>query len=172
MKIPSARQARGGQLVFALVFVLFSAFLLFMLDSETRFTSGKQLFSQPRFWPGAAVAGMVLFGIGHLFTRVRQRRDDNLSEVFLWFRSLEYLLWFMAYVYLVPVIGYLFATIIFMFLLTYRLGYRSKKMLLLASLVGFIVVLVFKAGLSVSIPGGAMYEYLPGALRSFMITHF
>lgn len=172
MKIPSTEPARGGQLAFAIVFVLFSSFLLVMLNSETRFTPGKQLFAQPRFWPGAAVIGMVLFGLGHMFARFQHRRHDNISEVFWWLRSIEYLCWFMAYVYAVPVLGYLLATILFMMLLTYRLGYRSKKMLLFAMLVGFVVVLVFKAGLSVSIPGGALYEFLPGSLRSFMLTHF
>ena len=33
-------------------------------------------------------------------------------------------------------------------------------------------VLVFKSMLSVKIPGGEIYEYLPAALRNFMILNF
>jgi len=172
VNLPKTARARGGQLVFALIVVLFATFLLLMLTTETRFTPGKQLFAQPRFWPGAAVIGMLLFSLGYLCSHFRTRSHHTGTELLLWLRSLEYLLWFMAYVYSVPVIGYLLATLVFMLLLVFRLGYRSVKMLSLALVVGLIVVVVFKSGLSVRIPGGAIYEYLPDALRNFMITNF
>lgn len=172
MKLPPSSQSRGGQLVFALVFFVFAVFLLSMLSSETRYSSGKQLFAQPRFWPGAAVLGMVLFGLGHLWNCFKTRGGKVGPELFLWIRSLEYLTWFMAYVFVVPLIGYLLATVVFMVLLVFRLGYRSSRMLIKAAIVGLIVVLIFKTGLAVRIPGGAVYEYLPQALRSFMITYF
>jgi hypothetical protein len=41
-----------------------------------------------------------------------------------------------------------------------------------AVLVALAVVVVFKSFLSVKIPGGAIYEYLPDALRSFFILNF
>jgi len=166
---------RGGRLLFAVLFALFTAFLLSQLTSETRFTPGKQLFAQPRFWPGASVIGMFVFGLGYVISLFINRDDTSggvIHELAQWLKSFEYFAWFMAYVFAVPVVGYLPTTLLFMFLITLRLGYRSKKTITAALLCGFLVVLLFKTGLSVNIPGGAIYEYLPKALRSFMISHF
>ena len=41
-----------------------------------------------------------------------------------------------------------------------------------AAFTGLGIVLVFKAALSVKIPGGAIYEYLPDTLRNFLIVNF
>ena len=43
---------------------------------------------------------------------------------------------------------------------------------MMAAVMGFGIVLLFKTGLSAKIPGAAVYEYLPGALRNFMIANF
>jgi len=37
---------------------------------------------------------------------------------------------------------------------------------------GLSIVLIFKTFLEVKIPGGAIYEFLPNTLRSFMILNF
>ena len=115
---------------------------------------------------------MVLFALGHLVQSWRSRCKGAGREVLTWARALEYLVWFMAYVWAVPVIGYLAATLIFAGLLAVRVGYRAPRQIALALATGFVIVLVFKAGLSVKIPGAAIYEYLPGALRNFMILNF
>ena len=41
-----------------------------------------------------------------------------------------------------------------------------------AGVFAVLVVLIFKSFLQVKIPGAAIYEYLPGALRSFFILNF
>jgi len=116
--------------------------------------------------------GMLLFGLGHVFAVRQKSAQSAMSEVFTWVRAIEYFLWFMLYVVLVPIIGYLFATVFFMVVLAVRQGYRQKSTLLTAAFAAVLVVLVFKTMLSVKIPGGAIYEYLPAALRSFMIVNF
>ena len=45
-------------------------------------------------------------------------------------------------------------------------------MMLAAVLFGLATVVVFKSFLSVKIPGGMIYEYLPGAIRTFFILNF
>ena len=87
-------------------------------------------------------------------------------------KAIEFAGWFLVYVLVVPTIGYLLATLLFCLLLTWRLGYRSKSRLVAAALTGLAVVLVFKSMLSVKIPGGEIYEFLPAALRNFMILNF
>ncbi len=165
------RKGPGG-LLFAALFLAFSLFLLSQLGAETKFSAKGKLFAQPAFWPAVGVFGMVFFGALHVITRWRADIGAELAEGAIWARPLEYLVWFMAYVYAAPQIGYLAATIIFMVLMALRAGYRSAKMLIAAALTGLAIVLIFKTFLSVKIPGGAIYEALPGAIRNFMIVNF
>ncbi len=163
---------RPGGFVFALAFLACALVLLFYLGEETKFSASGKLFAQPRFWPAVGVIGMVGFGALHLVTIWRNRTGRDGLEVVNWVRALEYLAWFMVYVWAVPKIGYLAATILFCVILAVRQGYRAARHLVAAAVLGFAIVLVFKTGLQVKIPGGAVYEYLPGALRNFMIVNF
>ena len=171
MKLPEHSQRPAGTLFLLLLLVLVF-FLLFQIDAETRYSAKGKLFAQPRFWPAVGVGGMALFGLAHLALTFRHRVPGWTTEVITWLRAFEYYGWFMIYVVVVPIIGYLPATLIFMPLLALRQGYRETRTWLLAALVGFGIVLIFKTGLAVKIPGGALYEYLPGALRNFLIVNF
>ena len=71
-----------------------------------------------------------------------------------------------------PLVGYLPVTLVFVPLLSWRMGYRDRRMLGLAVLFALAVVLVFKGFLAVRIPGGAAYEYLPDGVRSLFIQYF
>ena len=164
--------ARPGTVVFSVAFLLFALFLLSQIGAETKPPSGGNIVAQPRFWPAVGVAGMTVFGILHLIAGWRRHGPGWQGEVVAWGRSLEYLGWFMAYVFVVPTIGYLLATIGFTCLLAIRVGYRDSLRLSAAAALGLAVVLIFKTGLSVKIPGGSIYETLPGGLRNFMILNF
>jgi len=88
-----------------------------------------------------------------------------------WFGALEYAGYFLLYVAAVPRLGYLPATLIALPLLTWRLGYRAPRMLIISALFGVTVVVLFKSLLQVKIPGGSVYELLPAAARNFMILY-
>ncbi|MEM7259974.1 MAG: tripartite tricarboxylate transporter TctB family protein [Pseudomonadota bacterium] len=163
---------KAGTTIFAVLFLAFAVFLLMHLDTQTRYSSSGKLFAQPRFWPAAGVIGMSAFGLLYLCTLWREKLTGSAAEIALWIKAVEYLLWFMAYVWLVPIIGYLLATLIFIVLLSIRQGYRTRRQLLTAAATGLGIVLVFKTFLSVKIPGGAIYEWLPATLRNFMIVYF
>ncbi|UYV37956.1 tripartite tricarboxylate transporter TctB family protein [Rhodobacteraceae bacterium D3-12] len=162
-----------GQLLFALVFLVAALLLLSQLGSETKWVKRTKFFAQPRFWPGVAVGGMVLFSVLHLWRLPRKRfKTPDFVEWRIWFYAIEWVLWFLVYVAVVPIVGYLPTTVGFVMLLAWRVGYRSKKMQWISAGFGVAVVLVFKTFLQVKIPGGALYEYLPDALRSVMILNF
>jgi hypothetical protein len=172
MSNPIDTKQRAGGVLFAVAFLACSALLLSQITSQTKFSSNGQLFAQPRFWPGVGVVGMVVFGTLHLIHTWRARVGGDWAEGLVWLQVLEFFVWFMIYVWAVPVIGYLLATILFTCLLAARKGYRSLKWQITAALTAICIVLIFKTGLSVKIPGGAIYEYLPNGLRSFMILNF
>ena len=164
---------RAGQIAFALGFVVLAVILVALLGDQTVWKNKVKFFAQPRFWPAVGVIGMAVFGALHLkhLPRCRLSRYD-LREARVWFEAVEYALWFLVYVWVVPIAGYLPTTLVFAPLLSWRLGYRSRKMLWISVIFAMIVVVVFKSVLQVKIPGGLIYEYLPGGLRSFFILNF
>jgi len=167
------RYRRPGDLYFSVAFLVFSVVLLFSLPGQNTWVINTRLFAQPAFWPYAAVGSMVVFAILHLISAlVSPALEGRWKEIWFWVRSVEYAGWFMAYVLTVPRLGYLPSTVLFAVVLTYRLGYRSAKLLVSAAVFGTVVVLIFKTFLQVKVPGGALYELLPTAMRSFMLTYF
>ena len=167
------RYRRPGDLYFSVAFLLFSLLLLVSLPGQNTWVGKTKLFAQPAFWPYAAVSSMVFFASLHLISAlVSPALDGRWKEIWFWFKSVEYAGWFMIYVMIVPQLGYLPSTVVFAVVLTFRLGYRSAKMLLSAAVFGCVVVIIFKTFLQVKVPGGALYELLPNGLRSFMLTYF
>jgi hypothetical protein len=171
--IPQPIGRRSGQLIFALAFLGLSLLLASQIGEQTKWAAKTKFFAQPRFWPAVSLGGMVLFGALHLRSLPRKKilRYDW-REARTWASVLEYVGWFLAYVWAVPVIGYLPATMIFMPAMAWRLGYRSRMMIWISAGFAVAVVVLFKMLLEVKIPGGMIYEYLPGALRSFFILNF
>jgi hypothetical protein len=169
---PSPIKTRPGEIVFVAVFFIFSAFLLSQLGEQAKFSPKGKFFAQPAVWPGIGVIGMTLFSGLHLATRFRHRVGGTGEEVITWVRAIEYVVWFMIYVFAVPKLGYLPCTIIFTVALALRLGYRKTSTLFWAGASGVLIVLAFKSLLQVKIPGGAIYESLPDALRNFLIVYF
>ena len=164
-----------AQILFALFILLAALLLLSQIGQQTQFFPDKRLVDQPGFWPAIALGGMVLFAAFHLFFTWRTPRDHEQraqAEILHWLLALEYPLWFLAYVWLVPLLGYLPTTLLFCPILTLRLGYFNRKALGWSMIAGVLIVLLFKAFLQVKIPGGMLYDSLPGALRNFMIVNF
>ena len=167
------RYRRPGDLVFAISFLVFSAFLLSQIYDQTAYRAGGKLFTQPRFWPAVSLIGMVLFAALHLTgSLLAERLAGRWKAVGLWGASIEYALWFVAYAAAVPFAGYLPTTVVLAVALAFRAGYRSRGALASAALAAIVIVLLFKSFLQVKLPGGRIYEVLPDGLRSFMLTYF
>ncbi len=164
-----------AEIVFGVASFLVALFLLTQISGETTWLKGQPWTKQPAFWPVVSIIGMTIFGTLELFFSWRRnasgRGDSIAGEVIDWIRAIEYAAWFMAYVFIVPIIGYLPVTLLFCAALTWRLGYRDWRIILAAMATGLFTVVLFKSFLSVRIPGGAIYEYLPAGLRNFMILY-
>lgn len=163
-----------AEIVFAVTSFLVAVILAALWSTETTWIDGQPWSRQPGLWPLIAVGGMLLFGTGELaaclLRNLRRGGGDVLQELGLWARAAEYVLWFMAYVLATPWIGYLPATAIFTTALAWRLGYRGR-IVAFSPLVALGIVVLFKALLSVRIPGGAVYDLLPHALRNFLVIY-
>ena len=167
------RYRRPGDLLFALIFLAFSLFLAANLGSQATWFDGTKLPAQPAFWPTVSILAMAWFASLHaLSSYMSEKLEGRWTEVKFWLRSLEYVAWFMAYVVLVPQLGYLPSTILFMAALTFRIGYRDRWVFGAVVLVAVAIVALFKSFLQVKVPGGKLYEFLPDAIRAFMLTYF
>ena len=167
------RYRRPGDLVFAIVILAFSLFLLSQIFDQAAYKSSGKLVAQPRFWPAVSLIGMTLFAAFHLLgSAMSERIEGRWKEVMLWVSSLEYAAWFILYAFVVPIVGYLPTTIVFAVLLTYRVGFRSRSVLLAAAGSAVLIVLLFKSFLQVKLPAGQYYDQLPDGLRQIMLNYF
>jgi len=87
--------------------------------------------------------------------------------------ALEYVAYFIVYTLIVPVLGYLVSTVVLGMFLTFRLGYRTPKWMLIALLSSFSIVVVFRSLLQIKTPLSIwLYDQLPATTRAFMLTYF
>lgn len=167
------RYRRPGDIVFAWIALVVSAFLLSQLADQTAWRNGGKLFAQPRFWPAVSLGAMTFFAAFHLLgSALSERIEGRWQEVWLWITSLEYAGWFVAYAIVVPYAGYLPATVVFAVALTLRVGYRKTSTVLISAVCAVVIVLLFKTFLRVNLPSGLIYESLPDGLRQIMLTYF
>lgn len=173
LKEITATERLGGDRYFAIAIVVLSVGLLAMIGEQTQWKAGSDLLKQPAFWPGLSLIGMTVCALLYLAQSLRARHYATWDrrEALVWLRCLEFPLWFMVYVFLVPQVGYLPTTVVFCPLLAWRMGYSTPRSLGAAALVGAVIVILFKGFLQVRVPGGALYEYLPDAMRNFMILY-
>ena len=191
---------RPGDLFFAGVLFLLALFLLIRLPAETRWFSRVDLPLQPRFWPAVVLGAFAFFSGLHLMqswlawrktaprspatpveapaippSGIAKRprpRSPPTGELLRWLRPLEFALYFVAYAASIPWLGYLLSTAAFMPLLGLRTGIRSPSGLGLLAGLGIGIVLVFKTGLEVRMPPGALYDLFPPQMRNFLIRNF
>lgn len=172
---PSAIAARPapGARAFAAGFALVSAFLLSRIATQVQWFDGMPVTQQPGFWPAVSLGAMTLFAALHLLAVLAVPAPGGEGrEALVWLRGVEFIGWYIAYAQAVLWIGYLAATVLLMVALVWRLGLRDRASLWAAAGFGAGVVVLFKTALSVRIPGGAIYDLLPGAWRAFMVTYF
>lgn len=87
--------------------------------------------------------------------------------------ALEYVAYFIGYTLIVPVLGYLVSTLILGTYLTWRLGYRSPRWMLIGFASSLAVVIAFRTFLQIKTPLNIwLYDQLPDATRAFMLTYF
>jgi hypothetical protein len=173
---PFAVRPRTGAGVFGFTLFTLGVVLLALITEQTKWIKGVALIKQPSFWPGLCLIGLVLFGALHLVSLYRSNRNATdwaavRAEMIVWLRPCEYAVYFMVYVFGVSILGYLPATLIFCPALAIRAGYRTRRTIIASMVFGLGVVLIFKTFLSIKIPGGALYDTFPDAMRNFFMLY-
>ena len=109
----------------------------------------------------------------HVWRQRFQLPTDAAFEFAKYLAALEFVGYFIIYTVTVPVLGYLLSTVLLGTFLTYRLGYRSFIWILRSLATSIVIVLLFRTLLQIKTPAGIwLYDQLPTAMRSFMLTYF
>ena len=172
-QIIEVKTKTSGQVVFVISGFLIAVFLLSQIGSQTEWNANaRNIAAQPRLWPAIALVVMVVSFALH-WRLMRRRRPDALDwiEVRRWIEPLEFLGWFLLYVFAVPRLGFLPMSLVFACALTWRLGYQSRVALICAAGFAVAITILFKGLLGVNIPGGQIYELLPGSVRTFFLVY-
>lgn len=182
--VHSAPEPRRAVAVFAACALVFACALLAQAGWQLKWLASVHLHKQPGFWSLLALIGMAMFALlllvdkrAALSSAADATEQSNTVAARAgglpgYLGALEYACYFLVYVFAVPRLGYLPATLLGFALLTWRAGYRNRRMLAYSQVAGFAIVLLFKTGLQVNIPGGAVYALLPDALRNLMTVNF
>lgn len=163
----------SGQVVFVIFGFVVTLILLSQIGAQTQWNDrARSIAAQPRFWPAVALM-LMAFGFGAHWRLMQRRRPNALDwiEVRRWAEPLEFLGWFLLYVFAVPRLGFLPMSIALACALTWRLGYRTRGALLLAVGFALAITAIFKGLLGVNIPGGQIYNALPGSIRTFFLVY-
>ncbi len=152
-----------------------------VVEIEGRVTRLGSILKQSWVVPLICLMILVPASIMNLFQswkvhRWRQRfllPTDASYETAKYAAALEYVAYFILYTLSVPLLGYLISTLLLGVYLTWRLGYRTPKWLLVGLLSSFAVVVVFRSFLQIKTPVSIwLYDQLPAGLRVFMLTYF
>ena len=173
---PATRPASAtGQWLFSLCAFALVLFLFASIPFQTSFFDNVPWYKQPRIWPGIAIVGMLIAGIGHFFTlRKFSEPPETLpfsKDLQLTAKALEISLWFILYIFAVGALGYLPSSIAFALFMCWRMEYKSWRFYLYALLLAIAIVAIFKGILQVRIPGGDLYDFLPTDLQRFAKTY-
>lgn len=178
---PEAKANRLESLALSLLFAAISTGLLALIGVATRSNARGGWWTQPWLMPAIALG---LLAAANLITLWRELADlranppdaaeraAGRAALLGWARPLEFLACYGAYIYAMQHVGYLAATLGFILLLLWRAGLTAPRWLLAGLGLGAFMILVFRMGLGVWMPAPAIYDHLPDALRIAFIRWF
>lgn len=121
-------------------------------------------------------AALFNFRESYKVWRWRQRfmlPTDAKFELAKYAEALEFVIYFIIYSLSVPFLGYLVSTLVLGTFLTWRLGYRSAKWILIGFVCSLVTVVLFRTMLQIKTPTNIwLYNQLPDTVRTFMLTYF
>lgn len=182
MPEPDEQTNRLESLLLTLIFAGLSLALLLAVFVQTR-TGPAQAgwWTRPALAPGVALTVLVLANALTLWKEVASLRRtpatpaewaEARARVAAWLRPVEFLAYFAAYLWSLKLIGYFPATLVFVTGLMWRVGLRGGRWMLAGALTALALVLIFRVGLGVWMPAPALYDLMPGGMRTVLIRWF
>lgn len=159
----------------------FLSYQLGLTEIEGRVTRLGRILKQSWVVPMICLLILVPTALWNAYTSLKVHRwrarfllpTDTQYEFSQYLSALEYVAYFILYTLMIPVLGYLVSTLILGCFLTWRLGYRTSKWMLISFLSSFSAVVIFRTFLQIKTPVSIwLYDQLPTTTRAFMLTYF
>lgn len=168
-------------ILYAINFVFSASFLLLVPIATKAGPSNQGWWTQPALMPSLALGLMVLSSAYLLLDyglKLRANRDlraDKKSvkqELTEWLKPFEFFIYYCLYIWLLGLIGYFLSSLVFIVILSFRVGLRSAKWMLIAFLTALALVALFRWGLKVWVPVSDLYGLFPKNIRIFLMRNF
>lgn len=182
MSDQSSGANRVETLALTTIFTVVTGGLLLALPWQTR--SGPDSsgwWTQPWLMPLIALLILFLANVTSLAKDLLAMRrapasgaekQAALTEVFGWFRPLEFFAYFLLYLGSLKYLGYFLSTALFIQLILYRVKLRSSEWRIRGLLAALALTAIFRWGLGIWVPTAELYDLFPDAARKFLTRWF
>lgn len=175
-------QPKAGLGIFYGFMALFSLIFIILIPTATKpGPEGQGWWTQPALMPSLSLA-LIAIPAAMLLGQHRLKRHqqpelhpspENLrAELFQWLRPLEFFGYYVLYIWLLGLVGYFLSSFMFITGLSWRIGLRAPKWMLISFLTALGLIALFRWGLQVWVPAAALYDLFPKEARIFLIRNF
>ncbi|MEM7535691.1 MAG: tripartite tricarboxylate transporter TctB family protein [Chloroflexota bacterium] len=181
MNHESFKPKPGTGIFYTFMFIVGVAFLLMLPIQTEQGPPGQGWWTQPVLMPAISL-WLVALPATYLFFRYVQKlrankalqpsQNDVRAELIQWIRPLEFFIYYILYIWLLGIVGYFLSSLIFIIILSLRVGLRSPRWMLASVLFAFALVAMFRWSLEVWIPPAQLYDLFPKDIRIFLMRNF
>ncbi|MEM7343077.1 MAG: tripartite tricarboxylate transporter TctB family protein [Chloroflexota bacterium] len=169
-------------LFYAVMFVFGVSFLLLLPYQTKPGPEGQGWWTQPALmptislWLTAITATYLLFQ--YIVKNRKQPADEAApsgslaAELIQWAKPVEFFVYYVGYIWLLGIVGYFLSSLIFIIVLSIRVGLTSARWFLTGLLFAISLILIFRWGLSVWVPPAELYDMFGKDTRIFLMRYF
>ena len=171
----------GTGFFYGFMFIASVGLLLLLPIATTPGPATQGWWTQPAFMPRLSLLAMALSATYLCVQHFRAPRPANANaaenvsvtnELWQWFKPFEFFVYYIGYIWLLGLIGYFLASLLFILVLSWRVGLRSARWLLMGLLFAIALVAMFRWALGVWVPPAELYGLFPKDIRIFLMNNF
>ena len=168
----------GTGVFYAFMFIVGVGLLLLVPFATSPGPEDQGWWTQPAFMPRLSLILIALTATYLCFQHfIVSRRSDRAvaegtslgAELFEWIKPLEFFVYYIGYIYLLDLIGYFLSSLLFILVLSWRIGLRSPRWLLTGFLFAVALIAMFRWALGVWVPQAELYGLFPKDIRIFLM---
>ena len=171
----------GTGIFYGFMFLVGVGLLLLVPIATTPGPETQGWWTQPAFMPRLSLLLIALTATYLCFRHFRTLRAEGTgatvqsglsTELIQWLRPLEFFVYYIGYIWLLDLIGYFLSSLLFILVLSWRVGLRSRKWMLAGFLFAIALVAMFRWSLGVWVPQAELYGLFSKDIRIFLMNNF
>ncbi|MEM7132789.1 MAG: tripartite tricarboxylate transporter TctB family protein [Chloroflexota bacterium] len=170
----------GIGIFYGFMFVVGTGLLLLVPIATTPGPAEQGWWTQPAFMPLLSLLLIALAATYLCFQHFRSTRsaaesadDSSLAdELIQWIKPFEFFVYYIVYIWLLGLIGYFLSSLLFILVLSWRIGLRSPRWMLTGFLFSIVLIAMFRWALGIWVPQAELYALFPKDIRIFLMNNF